>query len=56
MKLFCKKCQRITKYKKAAMGVRCTTCHELNYDYYTAQIEQSKRCMPKRYLEIPEED
>jgi uncharacterized paraquat-inducible protein A len=52
MKLHCKKCQKITKHKKSTMGTRCTNCHELNYDYYTAQIEQTKREIPKKYLEL----
>lgn len=43
MKAYCKKCKKITIFKKAPLGVRCTLCYELEYDSFVAQGEISKK-------------
>lgn len=43
MRAYCKKCKDVKTFKKTPLGVRCTSCHELEYDVFVAQEEISKK-------------
>lgn len=43
MRAYCKTCKDVKTFKKSSMGVRCNTCHNLEYDSFMAQEELSKK-------------
>ena len=43
MKIFCKKCEKITKHKTVSRGEKCLKCFSLNIEYLKELEEKDKK-------------